>query len=319
MANIVCGVDVSSNLQHARIGRDGARRQFGRDNEALDAFVAFCKDNRVELVVMEATGGYEKLLFARFWAAGLPAAVVNPRAVRSFAKAMGLLEKTDAIDAGVIAWFAEVKTIVAQPPPDAVRQQLKAAVLRLRQLTDMRVAELNRKRLETDPDALASIGEVIALLARQIKQHEARIAAAIEADPLWAALDAEFRTVKGVAGRTVAGVLALLPEIGAVDNKAIAKLAGCAPIARDSGKLQGKRAVRGGRQAVRSLLFIVAQVVRRHDPRMAAFYERLSEAGKAKKVVLVAAAHKLLTWLNAKARDVRNKFALPAVEDAVRA
>lgn len=309
MAKIICGVDVSSDIQHARIGRDGTSRKFDRGEEALDGFVAFCKDNRVELVVMEATGGYEKLLFARCWAAGLPAAIANPRAVRRFAEAMGFLEKTDAIDAGVIAWFAEVKAIVAQPPPDAVRQQLKAAVLRLRQLTDMRVAELNRKRLETDPDALASIGTVLALLARQIKEHEVRIAAAIDADPLWARLNAEFRTVKGVAGRTVAGILALLPEIGAVDNKAIAKLVGCAPIARDSGKVQGKRAVRGGREAVRSLLFIVAEVVRRYDPRMAEFHRRLSEKGKAKKVVRVALAHKLLNWLNAKARDVRNNFA----------
>ena len=147
------------------------------------------------------------------------------------------------------------------------------------------------------------------MVTRQIRDLEARIANAITADPLWAKLNAEFRTIKGVAGRTVARLMAELPEIGTLSNKAAAKLTGMAPIANDSGKRSGKRPIRGGREGVRSILFVVAELVRRFDQDFANFHTRLTKAGKPKKVIRIALAHKLLTRLNAKARDVRNALA----------
>ena len=265
----------------------------------------FCKHHAASLIAMEATGGYERLAVGQLWAAGVPVAIVNPRSVRRFAEGMGVVEKTDRIDAGMIAWYAAVKRITAHPPASQTQQNLTAWVTRLRQLTELRVAQANQRRLLDEPVAIASIDAIIALVVRQIRDLETRIAQAITADPLWAKLDAEFRTVKGVAGRTVARLMAELPEIGTLSNKAAAKLTGMAPIANDSGKRSGKRPIRGGREGVRSILFVVAEIVRRFDQDFADFHKRLTAAGKPKKVIRVALAHKLLTRLNAKARDVR--------------
>jgi transposase len=258
---------------------------------------------------MEATGGYEQQAFALLSGQGLAVAILNPRAVRQFAQSMGSLEKTDRIDAGMIAWYAEVKK---SPPvclaPDN-QQHLRALVTRLRQLTEVRSAQLNQQRLVTDRKVQASFKKLLTLLARQIGELEQSIAALLEKDPLWRQLDQAFRTIKGVADRTVARLMAEMPEIGTLSNKTISKLAGVAPLANDSGKHQGKRAVRGGRAAVREILFIVASVVGRHEPDFIAFRERLRAAGKPPKVVRIALAHKLLVRLNAKARQVRQAMA----------
>jgi transposase len=312
VANLICGVDVSAETLDARIGRDGAYRRFDGSDAGIAALIAFCQAQHVELAVMEATGGYERRLFALLWAAGIPAAIVNPRAVRRFAEAMGRLEKTDRIDAGMIAWYAETKRISAQQPASRTQQKLAACVTRLRQLVELRTGQTNQRRLIADPDVLASFTALLAVTAEQIRHLEAKIVELIKADPLWQALDVEFRSIKGVAGRTVARLCAELPEIGTIDSKAAAKLVGLAPIARDSGKLTGKRPVRGGRVGVRSILFLVAELVRRYDPDFSEFHHRLNAAGKPKKVIRVALAHKLLTRLNAKARDVREKLAQTA-------
>ena len=306
---IFCGVDVSSTTLDAAIRTAAAPfRQFPNTCEGVARLAAFCRSNGATMVVMEATGGYEQRPFAQLWAEGMPVAIVNPRSVRRFAEGMGLMEKTDRIDAGVIAWYAETKRITAQPPAAQTQQQLTAWVTRLRQLTELRVAQANQRRLVTEAMVLASIDEVIALLAKQIRAIETEIATLVAADPLWAKLNAEFRTIKGVAKRTIARLMADLPEIGTLSSKAVAKLTGLAPIANDSGKRTGRRPVRGGRESIRSILFVVAELVRRHDPDFAAFHRRLNEAGKPKKVIRIALAHKLLTRLNAKARDVRNAF-----------
>ena len=308
-AKTICGVDVSASTLDARIGRDGAYQQFGRTSEGIAALAAFSKDHKADLVVMEATGGYERLAFAQLWAEEVACAVVNPRQVRRFAEAMGSLEKTDCIDCGMIAWFAEVRRIQPTPPASQTQAQLAALVLRLRQLTETRVEQQNQRRLVADPDVLASFAAVVATLTREIKRIEAKVAGLIGADPLWTALDAAWREVKGVADRTVARLMAEMPEIGTLSGKAAAKLAGLAPIARDSGQSAGPRPVRGGREGVRSILFVVASVVRRFDPDFKDMSERMAKAGKPKKVILVALAHKLLTRLNAKARDVRAALA----------
>lgn len=312
MTPIICGVDVSSTTLDARIGRDGEYRRFKASTEGIDDLIAFCRNHQVTLVAMEATGGYERKPFGQLWAAKLPTAIVNPRAVRDFAKAMGVIEKTDRLDAGIIAWFAETKRIKPTPLASATQARLTALVARLRQLTEQRVQETNRRRLVVEPDVSASFEPILVAIAGQIRQFEAMIAKAISDDPLWAKLDAAFRTIKGVADRTVARLMAEMPEIGTLSNKAISKLAGLAPIARDSGQSNGKRKVRGGREGVRSILFVVAEVVRRHDPDFKAFYERLLNAGKPKKLIRIAIAHKLLVRLNAKAREVREKMTVPA-------
>jgi transposase len=302
-------VDISSSSLEARIGRNGAAASFSNNVEGIAALAAFCSARQVELVAMEATGGYEQQAFAQLSEQGLSTAILNPRAVRQFAQSMGRLEKTDAIDAGMIAWYAETKK--SQPLHLAPRSQrhLRALVTRLRQLTQVRTAQLNQQRLVTNPSVQAGFRKMLAFLAKQIGELEQAIASLIQADPLWRELDQAFRTIKGVADRTVARIMAEMPEIGTLPHKTISKLAGVAPLAADSGKHQGKRHVRGGRASVREILFIVASVVGRYEPDFIAFQQRLSTAGKPRKVIRIALAHKLLVRLNAKARQVRQQHA----------
>jgi transposase len=301
-------VDVSSVSLEARIGQEGAAASFPNHAEGIAELAAFCRQHQAQLVAMEATGGYEQQAFAQLCEHGLPVSIVNPRAVRQFAQAMGLLEKTDKIDAGVIAWYAETKK--SQPVCLAPQTQLelRARVTRLRQLTEVRTAQKNQQRLVTNHAVREGFGKMLAFLAEQIAQLEGEIATLIAADPLWRELNQAFRTIKGVADRTVARIMAEMPEIGTLSNKTISKLAGVAPLANDSGKHQGKRTVRGGRAAVRDLLFIVASVVGRYEPDFILFQQRLRSAGKPPKVVRIALAHKLLIRLNAKAREVRQRM-----------
>ena len=306
---MICGVDVSSKSLDARIGRDGATGRFTNNPKGIAELAEFCQCHKVHLVAMEATGGYEKKPFALLWAAGIQVAVVNPRAVRNFAQGMGLFEKTDRIDAGVIAWYAQTKPCVAVSPASVELQHLKAMVTRLRQLTELRAAQRNQRLLVTDKVVLKSFRKLLDLVQRQIRDLEVAIAGLIDADAVWHKLDQSFRSIKGVADRTVARLMAEMPEIGTLSNKTISKLAGLAPLANDSGNHQGKRSVRGGRGVVRDLLFIVGSVVGRHEPDFIAMEKRLRTANKPPKVVRIAVAHKLLVRLNAKAREIRQSHA----------
>ncbi len=236
-----------------RIGRDGRHERFARTVEGIAALAAFCRQHGVELVVMEATGGYEKLLpFALLWETGLPCAPSSMHGqMRDFAKAMGRLEKTDRLDAGIIAWYAEIKGIVAQAPASPAQQQLQALVTRLRQLTATHTAQKNQRRL---------VGEPAAVL-RLVRRTHRRAQAADAPDRAGDRRPARRRSA-------VAGPRPGLPrdqgrrrpqrrlvkadgkhEIGTISNKAIAKLVGVAPIANDTGKRKGRRPVRGGRAA----------------------------------------------------------------------
>jgi transposase len=298
-------VDIASSSLAARIGQDGAATTFANTPEGIAALAAFCHTHQVELVAMEATGGYEQQAFAQLSEQGLGVAILNPRSVRQFAHSMGRLEKTDSIDAGMIAWYAEVKNSQPLCLAPQTQLELRARVTRLRQLTEVRTAQRNQQRLVINPAVQRGFRKMLQFLARQIEELEQAIAALIEADPLWRQLNLAFRSIKGVADRTVCRLMADLPEIGTLSNKTISKLAGLAPLARDSGKHQGKRTVRGGRSSVREILFLVASVVGRHEPDFIAFQQRLRAAGKPPKVVRIAVAHKLLIRLNAKARQVR--------------
>jgi transposase len=308
VSKIICGVDVSSESLEARIGREGSSGCFANDNKGIMELAAFCRQHQVELVAMEATGGYDRQPFAQLWAEGLAVAILNPRSVRRFAEGMGLLEKTDRIDAGMIAWFAEVKRASPTVPGSAEQERLKALVTRLRQLTEMHAVQRNQQLLVTDSMVTKSFTKILGVLKSQIRELEKAIAGLISADPLWQKLDQDFRSIKGVADRTVANLMAEMPEIGTLSNKAISKLAGLAPLAHDSGKHEGKRVVRGGRRNIRDILFVVSLGVSRYNPDFGAFHKRLTAAGKPKKVIRIALAHKLLVRLNAKARQVRHQL-----------
>jgi transposase len=303
-------VDVSKGRLDACIEPGARFASFDNNKAGIAELAAFCRADAVELVVMEASGGYERRAFLDLWEVGVSCALTNPRSVRRYAEAMGILEKTDRIDALVIARFAHAKNLGPTPLPSQAQQRLKALVARLRQVTDdLTVQKQRRSGLLDNPEMLASIDEVIALLKRQSRSLEGEIASMIDDDPLWALLARTWRSVKGVADRTVAWLHAELPEIGTRSNRAIAKLAGLAPLADDSGRHNGKRHIRGGRAGVRSILFLVAATAARYDPTLAAFRARLLAAGKEKMVVRIALARKLLVRLNAKARDARAAYA----------
>jgi transposase len=307
---IICGVDISKARLDACIEPGAIRGSFRNDGAGIAALAAFCRQHQAGLMAMEATGGYERKAFLLLWEEGLPCAVTNARNVRQYAEAMGVLEKTDQIDASIIARFARARDLQPTPVPSPAQQRIKALVARLRQVTDdLTVQKQRRSSLLDNAEMLASLNEVIALLKRQSRTLEGEIASMIDDDPLWAQLAETWRSVKGVAGRTVARLMADLPEIGTYSNKAIAKLVGVAPIANDSGKRKGKRPVRGGRSSVRSILFLVAAIAARYDKSLGDFRARLFAAGKEKMVIRIALARKLLVRLNAKARDARAQYA----------
>jgi transposase len=306
---IICGVDVSKAHLDCGFETKDVLGRFPNTAEGIAALAGFCRQHKVGLVVMEATGGYERLAFGLLWQEGIACSLANPRSVRQFAQAMGFLEKTDAIDARLIAHFARVKGLKAMPPGSKEQNRLKALSVRLRQVVEDRVANMLRRAQASDDQVRDMIDEHIGLLKRQERTLLGELASLIDDDPLWQRLAQAFGQIKGVADRTIARVLAELPEIGLYDNKAIAKLVGLAPLAHDSGQHKGKRPIRGGRDTVRSALFIITMTVRKHDKTMAAFAATLAAKGKPKMVIRIALARKLLVWLNAKAREVRKEFA----------
>jgi transposase len=309
VTKIVCGVDVSKRRLDAHVAPFGCCESFDNDAAGIAALAAFCRRHGVQLVAMEASGGYERTAFLLLWEAGIACGLTNPRSVRRYAEAMGVLEKTDRLDAGVIARFAIAKDLKPTAPPTPGQQRLKALVARLRQVTDDLTVQKQR-RSAIDVEMRASLDEVIALLTRQSRSLQGEIASMIDDDPLWSHLNATFRSIKGVADRTVARLLAELPEIGVYSNKAVVKLAGLAPLANDSGARAGKRHIRGGRAGIRSIMFLVADIARRFDASLAAFHRKLTEAGKPKMAVRIALARKLLVRLNAKAREAREQYAI---------
>lgn len=310
MTEIVCGVDVSKRRLDAHVVPSGTFESFSNDPAGIAALADFCRRHGVGLVAMEASGGYERQSFLLLWEASIPCGLTNPKSVRRYAEAMGILEKTDRLDAGVIANFAIAKGLKPTSPPTPIQQRLNALVARLRQVTRDLTIYKQRRSSAMNAEMLASIDEVIGLLKRQTRTLEGEIASLIDDDPLWSQLDAAMRTIKGVANRTVARTLAELPEIGIYSNKAVTKLVGLAPLADDSGARTGQRHIRGGRAGIRSILFLVADIARRYDKSLADLHRRLTAAGKKKMVVRIALARKLLVRLNAKAREARACYAI---------
>jgi len=250
------------------------------------------------LVVVESTGGYETAVVSALAIAQIPVAVVNPRQVRDFAKAIGQLAKTDAIDARLLALFAERVRPEVRPLPDEAQQELVALVTRRRQLLDMLTAERNRLAMARR-SVRGSVQQHIRWLERRIHDADADLTTTIHRSPLWRAKDDLLRSVPGIGRVTSSMLIALLPELGVLSRREIASLAGVAPLNRDSGHHRGRRMVWGGRASVRGPLYMATLVATRCNPVIRAFYQRLRTAGTPPLVALVAAMRKLLTILNA--------------------
>ncbi len=308
MMQIYCGVDVSKARLDSFVAtssKAGIFDSFENTAEGIEELRQFALVHGAQVVVMESSGVVCDLPYRLLWQSGMPCALVNPAYVRDFAKSMGRLEKTDRIDAEVITRFASAKELVANAPPSPEQQRLSAYFARMRQVTSDLVTQKQRLHGTVEDFALEGIRELIKVLEKQSRKLAAEIASMIDDDPVWQALATAFTSYKGVASRTVAVILADLPEIGTYDNRAISKLAGLAPLANDSGQRHGKRPIRGGRASVRSILFLVADIVAKYDPHFADFKARLIAKGKAKMQIRIALARKLLVRLNAKARDIR--------------
>jgi transposase len=292
------GIDVAKTRLDVAVRPSGEAWTAANDADGIDAVVARLRALAPTLVVLEATGGLEVPLAAALAAAELPAAVVNPRQVRDFAKAVGQLAKSDALDAQVLARFAEAIRPPVRPVPDAQAQALAALLARRRQLLAMSVAE--QQRLGTALPAVRSrIERHIAWLREELVDVDAELARTIRESPLWRERDALLRSVPGVGPVLATTLVADLPELGRLDRKAIAALVGVAPLACESGILRGRRVVWGGRARVRAALSMGTLVAVRYNPVIRAFYERLRAAGKPTKVALTACMHKLLIILNA--------------------
>jgi transposase len=253
-------------------------------------------------IVVESTGGYERRLVAKLAEAGLPVVVVNPRRVRSFGQSLGVLAKTDAIDARLLALFGEKVEPPIRPIPQGTDRLLADLVARRRQLVAMVVAEKNRRETACET-VRRSIAAVLRLLEKQLRQLEQRIEALLLQDPERAELADLLQTVPGVGPGVARTLLVDLPELGHLSRREVASLVGVAPYARDSGTLRGLRRIRGGRASVRTALYLAAMTGARFNPVLRDLYQRLRQIGKPPKLAFVALARKLLTILNAIARE----------------
>jgi len=294
---IFVGIDVSLTRLDMAI-RPGASSSHAHDESAIATVVEQLRALSPTLIVLEATGGMEIPLTSALATAGLPVVVVNPRQVRDFAKASGRLAKTDALDAQVLAQFAEVLRPQPRPLPDAEARALAALLTRRRQLVEMLTAEKNRLLSASSP-IRKRVRTHIVWLERELAHTNTDLAEAIRQSPVWREKDELLRSVPGVGPVLTSTLLANLPELGTLTHKQIAALVGVAPLNRDSGTLRGRRTVWGGRAQVRAVLYMSAIVAARFNPVIRVFYQRLQRAGKAKKVALTACMHKLLTILNA--------------------
>jgi len=296
------GIDVAKVQLEFACRPNGEAGAVSNDDGGIGELVARCRALTPTLIVCEATGGYEAALVAALATAGLPVVVVNPRQVRDFAKATGQLAKTDAIDAQILALFAERVRPAPRALPDEAAQALDALLTRRRQLVEMLGAERNRL-LVARPAVRRDLQQHIRYLERRLREADDDLHTAVKTSPLWRVKDDLLQSVPGV-GRVVSlTLLAELPELGRLSHQEIAALVGVAPLNRDSGTLRGTRLVYGGRAPVRAALYMAALVASKCNPVIRAFYLRLRAAGKPAKVALTAGLRKLLIILNAIARS----------------
>ena len=296
------GIDVSKSRLDVHVRPGGEAFAVARDGEGLTLLVARLLEWSPRLVAVEATGGFESTVAAAVGGAGLPLVVVNPAQVRHYAQALGKRAKTDAVDAEVIARFAEATRPEVRPLPDAETQLLADLVARRRQIVVMMAAE--RQRAPRLPKRLRkSCERVIAMLEKELAALDSDIDTTVKASPAWQAKEDLLASVPGIGNTTARTLIAELPELGTLDRRKIASLVGIAPFTRQSGQWRGKSFIGGGRKTVRSALFVATMAAVRHNPLIRDFRQRLLAAGKPKMVAMIACMRKLLVILNAIARD----------------
>jgi len=302
MDPIAVGIDVSKEQLDVHVHPAGTVLSLNRNGAGIEELIGALAAVAPELVAVEATGGFETVVVAALAAAGVPVVVVDPARVRAFATALGRRAKTDPIDAQVIAQFAAATRPPVRALPDAATQALADLVARRRQIIQMIVAEGQRAK-RAAPRAKRSIGRLLEALRRELSEIDADIEETVRGSPVWCEKEELLASVKGVGSVTARTMLAELPELGSLNRRQIAALAGLAPFTRQSGKWRGKSFIGGGRASVRTALFMAAMTAMRHNPVLRAFHQRLRAAGKPKMVALIAVARKLLTILNAILRD----------------
>jgi transposase len=296
------GIDVSKAQLDVRTHAGALSFQYGNDEAGLERLVHTLRPLQVQLIVMEASGGYERLGAAVLTQAGFEVAVVNPRQVRAFAVASGVLAKTDRVDARVLAHFAAAIRPSQRVIADEQRELLDELLGRRRQLVGMLVMEKNRLAQARDRRVRRDIKSLVDILEKRIRGCDGELQQLIQASPIWRAQEDLLRSFNGIGPVSARTLLIELPELGRLSRKKIAALVGLAPIAHDSGTRRGARHIHGGRTQVRTALYMAAVTAIRSNPCIREFYQRLTAAGKPVKLALTACMHKMLTILNAMVR-----------------
>lgn len=297
------GIDVSKDRLDVAVLPSGEVFVTGRDADGLDDLLARLRPLAPALVALEATGGFETVVAATLAGAGMPVAVVNPAQVRAFATAIGQRAKTDPIDARLIARFAETTRPEARPLPDEATTRLADLVGRRRQIIAMIVAERQRQKRFADRRLQKSIARLLDALQRELSEVEAEINDDVRGSPAWREKEDLLASVPGVGPTIARTLIAEMPELGTLDRRQIAALAGLAPWTRQSGQWKGRSFIGGGRASVRAALHMGAITASRHNPVLRAVRQRMQAAGKAPMVIMVAIARRLLIILNAIVRS----------------
>jgi len=305
MPDCFVGIDVAKDELCVALHGQEDIETFANDQKGIAKLCKRIAKAKPLLVVLEATGGYERGVVVALGSAGLPVVVVNPRQVRDFARATGRLAKTDAIDARAIAHFAQAVRPPVRPLPDAECREMADLLAHRRNLVHTRTAQVNRLQQTTVERVASDIRKVIELLEAQIKAIDADLDGRIERSVQWKQKAEILQSTPGVGEQTARALIVDMPELGSVSRQQIAGLLGAAPMNRDSGQMRGRRFTQGGRGHVRAILYMATLSAIRGNPVIRAMYERLLAAGKVKKVALVACMRKLITILNAMIRNNR--------------
>jgi len=292
------GIDVAKNELAVHILPSNQQLIVPNSKEGIKELVKLFKKNNPEQVVLEATGGLERQLLTNLVANGITAIAVNPRQARDLAKGLGELAKTDAVDARILARFAQLQCLPTRPVPTKETQEMNDLVARKEQLIQMRTMEANRLHVARQKPIKKSIEKIIETFDKQIADIDARIEQMIETNPDWSEKDKILQSVPGVGAKTSQVLISALPELGTLNRQEIAALVGVAPFCKDSGKKSGERHIKGGRANVRSALYMATFSAIQWNKTFKAFFDRLMAAGKKYKVALIAAMRKLITVLN---------------------
>lgn len=304
MSQTYVGIDIAKAKLDVALGEEKEIKSFPHDEAGISALVLYLQEYHPVNIVMEATGGREKIVAVALVEAHLPVAIVNPRQVRDYARAKGKLAKTDIIDARIMASFACDLHPEPRPLSDEQTEQIKDIMTRRRQVVGMITMEQNRLS-GAGKSVRPSISDHIEWLRHQLKEIDRDLGQQIKNSPIWRAKDNLLQSVPGVGPVLSITLLASLPELGRLNRKKIAALVGVAPMNRDSGLMRGKRTIRGGRSPVRTALYMATLVATQHNPVISAYYHHLLSKGKEKKLALTACMRKLLIILNAMVRDNR--------------